>query len=825
MVAAGHAIAMKSQREIEAYRARSQSSYWQERAWIYDDEVPEIGFAHDFTHHAMSRVRLIPAIVPDDPDEMPEPLTDENCPPGLDINDCRAVLSRLEPFPDFMGDTARKIDTAGECHVVLMEDLEALDGESCRVLSNDELIAQGDTWRIAHGPNDKTGEEIPPDTSTLFRIWTPSGRYGQLPMSPMRRLLGVAEELMLLTQVIRGQARSRVAMAGGILGIPDELTLEMTAQAEGDAEHDGDGEIGGDTFIEDFIDMATTAMIDHESAAAAIPLILRGKAELIEKIKMIQVGDPFDAELRNIRNELLGRVANGLDLPREVVLGVGENNHWNAEQIEQQAWHVHLEPRAMAICSATTQAFYRPQLLDLGVDRELVRRCLVWYDPSWFVGTPDLADSADAGLENYAISLETWRRVKGYNEDDAPDEAEVDYRISIKQREKVSIREVGDVVPPGIVDTQTGDEAGAPAKGGTPSKPTGTGTIPNENVDKSITAAGRVHVEGLGRRLVGIERDTRTRLQQAADSIVGRALERAGLKARNKLAGANVTLRSRWPDEQWKTLPAAEITRFLGPTGIAALGLSESELLAGALGDLEARYRSLVGRAQRAAGSAAAEATDRELDLDEMADRNAHAVDAGWALMAAGITAIVAGLLYNPDPKQPDRGEFDGASVVPLGLVRGALDRAGGAHVTIDGQRARDVTPGELQKAPNGAGATQGPLMQEVFAQDLGLQQEQYRWTYGDTPRTREFEPHLDLDGVTFEDWDSDVLTNNGDFPVTDYFAPGDHDGCACDYESLYSVSDEERAANAELPPIEAELLGGEGSALSRTAELVTAGD
>jgi hypothetical protein len=62
------------------------------------------------------------------------------------------------------------------------------------------------------------------------------------------------------------------------------------------------------------------------------------------------------------------------------------------------------------------------------------------------------------------------------------------------------------------------------------------------------------------------------------------------------------------------------------------------------------------------------------------------------------------------------------------------------------------------------------------------------------------------------------VLANDGDFPATDYYAPGDHDGCACDYESLYTVSDAEQADSAAQEPIDAILLGNEGSAVGRTA-------
>ncbi len=43
------------------------------------------------------------------------------------------------------------------------------------------------------------------------------------------------------------------------------------------------------------------------------------------------------------------------------------------------------------------------------------------------------------------------------------------------------------------------------------------------------------------------------------------------------------------------------------------------------------------------------------------------------------------------------------------------------------------------------------------------------------------FEPHEDLDGYQFTDWDDDGLANTGDWPDGPYYFPGDHSGCSCD--------------------------------------------
>jgi hypothetical protein len=74
--------------------------------------------------------------------------------------------------------------------------------------------------------------------------------------------------------------------------------------------------------------------------------------------------------------------------------------------------------------------------------------------------------------------------------------------------------------------------------------------------------------------------------------------------------------------------------------------------------------------------------------------------------------------------------------------------------------------------------------MSDVLAQG-GATVDGYQWVYGPAHRTRPFDPHAELDGVEFVNFDDDVLTNNEGFPEYDFFMPGDHPGCICDYEPI----------------------------------------
>jgi hypothetical protein len=63
-----------------------------------------------------------------------------------------------------------------------------------------------------------------------------------------------------------------------------------------------------------------------------------------------------------------------------------------------------------------------------------------------------------------------------------------------------------------------------------------------------------------------------------------------------------------------------------------------------------------------------------------------------------------------------------------------------------------------------------------------------YEWVHG--PTLRPFEPHEDLDGESFASFTDDVLANPDDWPENDFFFPGDHDGCSCDFNTVWGPAD-----------------------------------
>jgi hypothetical protein len=108
------------------------------------------------------------------------------------------------------------------------------------------------------------------------------------------------------------------------------------------------------------------------------------------------------------------------------------------------------------------------------------------------------------------------------------------------------------------------------------------------------------------------------------------------------------------------------------------------------------------------------------------------------------------------------------------------MARAGGAaSLTATGQGGAYITLTDAGTRPAGGIAT-GDRLRDTL-RDHGAQIEAYQWVYGPAQRRNPFEPHLQLDGLVFRNFDDPALANTSGWPELDYFLPGDHSGCLCD--------------------------------------------
>ena len=451
LTAAAAQVNLNDKGEAERFKSRRTGAQdaWQHEAWEYYDAIGEIKYAFNLVASVVSRIRLYAAVV-DDPSEAPKPVRNAEGDNARLASAAERAIVRLDSAyggqAGLLRDAALNLSVTGECYLVqIPERLGTGIPESWDIRSVDELqidnrgaymiTPRGD---VSSGSGQKNAASIPlPKNAFVGRIWKAHPRYTDESDSSMRGVLDLCAELLLLNRTFRATARSR--LNAGALYLPDGLSV--AASPDPDYPYDDDSDLNqdftpeeaADEFEDQLIDAMTTPIRDEDSASAVVPLIIRGPAELGEKIKQFKFERSFDESLVARADRVLDRIMQGIDVPKDVVTGLANVKYSNALQIDESLYKAHIEPLMLLIVDALTVVYLRPYLLANGFDPIDVERVCVWFDPSQVATRNDRAADADAGFDRMAVSFDTWRRTHGFTDADAPNPTEVALRLLLEK--------------------------------------------------------------------------------------------------------------------------------------------------------------------------------------------------------------------------------------------------------------------------------------------------------------------------------------------------------------------------------------------------------
>ena len=441
LVASAQRIRLNDPETLEDMRLRGSNASWQKEAWIYYDAIGEIKFAFGLLASVMSRLRLYAAAVLDpespptrvaDAATIPRPegeeTTDYHPPKGIDprlakeAHDTLTKLFRRTSVPGLLRSFALNASVPGECYLMLHNDQWV-------VKSTSEVKI--DTSGRAVMTRTKGGKQnVLPESLTIGRIWREHPEFSADADSSMRALLADCEELLLLSKMIRASSRGR--LNAGILFVPDEVTVSRNTPTD-DPEIEAEEE---SSFEAELVQAMTAPITDERAANSVIPLLLRGNAELADKIKHIEITRKIDPELVTRADRTLERILQGIDIPKDVVTGLANVKYSNAIQIDENLYKAHVEPLALMLVDAITEICLRPVLAASGKwTDEQIAQIVVWYDPSEVVTRPDRAADAQQGWDNYLISGDAWRQTRGFSDADQPGEEELAKRLALEKAE------------------------------------------------------------------------------------------------------------------------------------------------------------------------------------------------------------------------------------------------------------------------------------------------------------------------------------------------------------------------------------------------------
>lgn len=331
-------------------------------------------------------------------------------PEGLERVDDPEIAGLLDPL---LGSTATQgtilkrvfthLEAAGETYLV--PTAAPGGGTEYRAASTREMQMRPGGVQVAVGPT-----EYADVTGPLIRIWYPDPELSYRAESPILAMESVLLQVIALTARMTAIADSRAA-GNGIFGIPDSMT------ALGPASQGTANPVRLPDVVTALEDAMLTPMQDRGSASSVVPLILTGTPEEIAAMRRIDLFSPLDERAPAQLDQFLRRMAMSMGVPPEIVLGLGDTNHWSAATIVSEAINSAIEPRADTVATAFTTGYLRPQLQRMRLDP---KEYVVAFDLSDLKNRPDRSDQAERAREHSLLTDEAWARHVGFDRSDIP---------------------------------------------------------------------------------------------------------------------------------------------------------------------------------------------------------------------------------------------------------------------------------------------------------------------------------------------------------------------------------------------------------------------
>lgn len=380
---------------------------WQRELWRFYDIIPEFGFAARWVGQCCSKVRIYVA----DVDKLGR-VQGETTDPKIN-----ALADTLLGGPASKAESLRalgiNLTVAGECYIVgRPKDFakeETRPKDEWYVLSSSEMRrVQSDDgrWQWAWYFPDGNQYTLDLKSNVITRVWTPHPARVWCAEAPAKSCQMVLRELEQLTKYIFSQIDSRLVSAG-LLIIPNNMDLPQDPTTPMSA---------GDSLMMKIATAAAQSMRGEGSALGVLPMVV--ESDNPDGWKLVSFESALSSQAMELRKEAVNRLGVGLDMPPEVLTGLGESNHWSGFLIDGYGIKVHIEPLMNRICDALTKAYLIPALEVMGKDPS---RYTYAFDTSPLALRPQRLQDALNLYEKKIIGAQAVREAGYFKESDAMD--------------------------------------------------------------------------------------------------------------------------------------------------------------------------------------------------------------------------------------------------------------------------------------------------------------------------------------------------------------------------------------------------------------------
>lgn len=398
---------------------------WQNEAWELYRCVPELRYYVGWRAASCSKVRLVASEI--DPESgLPTGSISEDNTEGQHVADIvRAIAGGPLGQSQLTKRIAEVLAVPGELWVAILVRKQP-DGSSVEqwfavtrreielgTRANTVLIKLPDGTK--HEFNQAAGDGI-------FRVWNHDAEDACHPDSPVRACLDPLREIVQTTRKIRNADLSRL-IGNGVFLIPQEASLP-DAQGPVSADKPGDPPAPAARKVSEkvqemFVRVANTAVAEGPgSMASLVPIVMAVPGEHVDKVKHVEFANDITDIAIKTRNDAVARLAMGLDVSPERLLGMGDTNHWSSRGIGDDDVQMHIAPVMETICQAFYDNVLANVLVAAGIKPE---KYVLWYDTSRLTADPDKTDEGKDAFINGAITAEAYVRTQGLPEDSVYD--------------------------------------------------------------------------------------------------------------------------------------------------------------------------------------------------------------------------------------------------------------------------------------------------------------------------------------------------------------------------------------------------------------------
>jgi hypothetical protein len=389
---------------------------WQHEAWRHYDICGEMRFVVNWIGNAVSRCRMYAASVASD-----GTVGDE-----VDDERIRTIAETMFGTPASKAQAQRLMGinmmTAGDVYIVA-EGYQNAAEDKWYVCSSSEVFRRGDDIMVRRSITHGGGQyKLNDKTDLLIRAWNPHPRRYDAADSTVRAILPVLRELEQCTKRVFAELDSRLAGAG-ILLLPDSIDFPAAP-----GEVPGESRPSGvDGFAQLLTKTMATSLQQRDSAAALVPIVLQVATEALDKIQHLTFDSTISDKITDMRKAAVERMAMSLDIPPEVLTGMGGSNHWSSWQIEESSIKIHIEPLLIQLADALNIGYFQPALKAAGIPNP--EKYTLWFDIAALTVRPNRSDQAFQALDKGIISDKSARENAAFGDDDAPTDEERLYNL------------------------------------------------------------------------------------------------------------------------------------------------------------------------------------------------------------------------------------------------------------------------------------------------------------------------------------------------------------------------------------------------------------